>query len=41
MNEFIKYDWNELYSLNLSSSGMDDTKWKLFVENAQLFPALN
>ena len=37
MNEFIKYDWNEVYALNLTGSGMDDAKWQLFVENANLF----
>jgi len=40
MNEFIKYDWNEIDFLDLRGAGMDDKKWTVFSKNAYLFPAL-
>ncbi len=40
MEEFVKYDWNEIDYLNLNAAGMDDKNWRVFVKNAHLFPKL-
>lgn len=40
MDEFVKYDWNEIDSIDLRGTGLDDNKWDVFVNNAYLFPNL-
>lgn len=40
MDEFVKYDWNELDFIDLRGTGMDDKKWATLVENAYLLPNL-
>ncbi len=40
MDEFVKYDWNEIDFIDLRGTGMDDKKWRVLVENAYLLPNL-
>jgi hypothetical protein len=40
MEEFLKQDWRKVEYMGFSGCKIDDIKWRLFTDHAELFPNL-
>lgn len=40
MEDFLKQDWRNVEYIGFAGSKIDDIKWRLFADHAELFPNL-
>lgn len=40
MEDFLKQDWRNVEYIGFAGSKIDDIKWRMFADHAELFPNL-